>query len=170
MKLDASTKPYCPLGILSGIGFIGAGLIARRDNPTMGMTIAVTNWVTKVIGLVVGAGYLGTGAVMVAITLFAPTVIKRAETLVFQEHRANMTVRNSDNDISDEGAYRIISSAGYKILRAALSLGWDRELKLDLTWLDKKPPNQASDFVNSFDKQSGAIAVNWQPEQESVME
>src|ERR1700761_9274515 len=33
-----------PLGILSGIGFIGAGVIMKRDNTISGVTTAATIW------------------------------------------------------------------------------------------------------------------------------
>src|SRR5947207_6220062 len=45
-----------PLGILSGIGFIGAGAILRRGEMIRGVTTAATLWLTTVIGLVLGSG------------------------------------------------------------------------------------------------------------------
>lgn len=43
-----------PLGILSGMGFIGAGAIVRRDNMVLGVTTAATLWFVTVIGLCFG--------------------------------------------------------------------------------------------------------------------
>jgi putative Mg2+ transporter-C (MgtC) family protein len=40
-----------PPGILSGMGFIGAGAIVRRDNFVVGITTAATLWFVTVIGL-----------------------------------------------------------------------------------------------------------------------
>src|SRR6266403_152886 len=40
-----------PLGILSGMGFIGAGAILRRGNVVQGVTTAATLWFVTVIGL-----------------------------------------------------------------------------------------------------------------------
>jgi putative Mg2+ transporter-C (MgtC) family protein len=40
-----------PLGILSGMGFIGGGAIVRRDNFVVGVTTAATLWFLTVIGL-----------------------------------------------------------------------------------------------------------------------
>jgi putative Mg2+ transporter-C (MgtC) family protein len=40
-----------PLGILSGMGFIGAGAIVRRDNLVIGVTTAATLWFLTVLGL-----------------------------------------------------------------------------------------------------------------------
>jgi putative Mg2+ transporter-C (MgtC) family protein len=49
------------LGILSGIGFIGAGAIVRRGNLVEGVTTAATIWYVTVMGLCLGAGRLGLG-------------------------------------------------------------------------------------------------------------
>ena len=40
-----------PLGILTGVGFIGGGAILRRDNIISGVTTAATLWYVTVIGL-----------------------------------------------------------------------------------------------------------------------
>ena len=47
-----------PLGILSGIGFIGAGAILRKDGLVRGVTTAATMWYVTVLGLLFGAGQL----------------------------------------------------------------------------------------------------------------
>ena len=50
-----------PLGILSGVGFIGAGAILRKENMVVGVTTAATLWFATVMGLCFGGGqvYLG---------------------------------------------------------------------------------------------------------------
>ncbi|MEK6421789.1 MAG: MgtC/SapB family protein [Burkholderia gladioli] len=51
-----------PLGILSGMGFIGAGAILRRDGLVTGITTAATLWFVTMIGLCAGGGQLGLAA------------------------------------------------------------------------------------------------------------
>lgn len=50
-----------PLGILTGVGFIGAGAIFRQDNLLRGVTTAATLWFVTVIGLCFGGGQIGLG-------------------------------------------------------------------------------------------------------------
>ena len=50
-----------PLGILSGIGFIGAGTILRRGDFVRGLTTAATIWFVTVIGICFGGGQFGLG-------------------------------------------------------------------------------------------------------------
>ena len=50
-----------PLGILTGMGFIGAGAILHQGNMVLGVTAAVTSWVTTLVGSCFGAGEHGLG-------------------------------------------------------------------------------------------------------------
>jgi len=50
-----------PLGILTGVGFIGAGAILRRREVVTGVTTAATLWYVTVIGLCFGADRSSSG-------------------------------------------------------------------------------------------------------------
>jgi putative Mg2+ transporter-C (MgtC) family protein len=52
-----------PLGILTGVGFIGAGAILRRNELVVGLTTAATLWFATVVGLCLGGGQLVLGSV-----------------------------------------------------------------------------------------------------------
>ena len=56
-----------PLGILSGMGFIGAGAIVRKDSLVHGLTTAATLWFVTVLGLCFGGGQLALGLVGLAL-------------------------------------------------------------------------------------------------------
>lgn len=45
-----------PLGILTGMGFIGAGAVLRKDGLIIGVTTAATLWFVTVVGLCFGGG------------------------------------------------------------------------------------------------------------------
>ncbi|MCF2486886.1 MgtC/SapB family protein [Dyadobacter sp. CY347] len=45
--------------ILTGIGFIGAGIIFRENNRVVGITTAAIVWVTAAVGMGIGAGFYG---------------------------------------------------------------------------------------------------------------
>lgn len=58
-----------PLGILTGMGFIGAGAVFRRDGLVSGVTTAAMLWFVTVIGLCFGGGQylLGAGCSVVGL-------------------------------------------------------------------------------------------------------
>ena len=47
--------------VVTGIGFIGAGVILHGHNIVSGITTAATIWATSATGIVIGAGYVGAG-------------------------------------------------------------------------------------------------------------
>jgi putative Mg2+ transporter-C (MgtC) family protein len=61
--------------IVTGIGFVGAGVIFKGDGTSKvnGITTAAMIWVTAALGMTIGAGYLwiaGIGAVVILLVLF----------------------------------------------------------------------------------------------------
>ena len=70
-----------PLGILTGMGFIGGGAILRRGNMVQGVTTAATLWIVTVIGLCLGGGQLALGMTTLALALITLWVLKRLESL-----------------------------------------------------------------------------------------
>jgi len=76
-----------PLGVLSGMGFIGAGAILRRGEMVSGVTTAATLWTVTVIGLCFGGGQLALGA---AATLLAAVILWLLKTL---DHRFTRILR-----------------------------------------------------------------------------
>jgi putative Mg2+ transporter-C (MgtC) family protein len=57
-----------PLGILTGVGFIGGGTILKRGDLVTGVTTAATLWVMTVIGLCLGGGQLILGIAVTALS------------------------------------------------------------------------------------------------------
>lgn len=55
--------------VLTGIGFIGAGLIIKHNDGISGLTTAACIFVTAIIGLAIGAGMWLTGTVTAAMVL-----------------------------------------------------------------------------------------------------
>src|SRR2546423_3243772 len=56
-------------GILTGIGFLGAGTILRHDNLIRGVTTAASLWFVTVLGLAFGSGLFVPGVIGLAIAL-----------------------------------------------------------------------------------------------------
>lgn len=68
-----------PLGILSGIGFIGAGAIVRRGELVRGLTTAATLWIVTVLGLLFGAGFLALGIAASILVFLVLALLKALE-------------------------------------------------------------------------------------------
>jgi putative Mg2+ transporter-C (MgtC) family protein len=57
--------------VLTGIGFIGAGVIIKEQGSIKGITTATTIWSSAIIGIILGSGYIVLGSIVgVFIVLF----------------------------------------------------------------------------------------------------
>jgi putative Mg2+ transporter-C (MgtC) family protein len=76
-----------PLGILSGIGFIGAGVIMKREKEQLvtGVTTAATMWYVTVLGLLYGGGQIRLALAASAIALGVLWGVKRMRGLMSHE-------------------------------------------------------------------------------------
>src|SRR5699024_3294095 len=61
--------------IVTGIGFLGAGVIFVRRNIISGLSTAASVWVTAAVGMACGAGMPVLAALPVALYLFAVTAV-----------------------------------------------------------------------------------------------
>jgi len=72
-------------GVITGIGFLGAGAILRDQTQIRGLTTAASLWVVAGIGLAVGCGFY-TGAIFTTIlTLVVLFILRYAETKVIDK-------------------------------------------------------------------------------------
>ncbi len=62
--------------IVSGVGFIGAGVILRRSNEVIsGLTSAALIWSSSALGIAIGAGFYAEAAVGVILLIAAVNVV-----------------------------------------------------------------------------------------------
>lgn len=66
-------------GIVTGIGFIGAGTILKRETQIEGLTTSAGLWTTCAIGVVIGLGELGIALISAVIALIVLTVVRWVE-------------------------------------------------------------------------------------------
>lgn len=55
--------------VVTGIGFLGAGVIMKDKLSVKGLTTAATIWTTAILGIILGSGYLITGLIFSAIVI-----------------------------------------------------------------------------------------------------
>jgi putative Mg2+ transporter-C (MgtC) family protein len=109
-----------PLGILSGIGFIGAGAILRKDGLVHGLTTAATLWFVTILGLLFGGGQLILAITATAIALFILWVLKRLEKHL-PTHRtgtlylALAATRTTPTSLQETELRTLFHNAGYTI-------------------------------------------------------
>src|SRR5690554_6091930 len=85
--------------IITGIGFIGAGVIFKDQISIRGLTTAAVIWTSAAIGMTTGIGYHALAFVFTLITLIILLMISRVEKVIatLQKQKSiNVTFKNSD--------------------------------------------------------------------------
>lgn len=82
-----------PLGILTGMGFIGAGAVFRKDGLVSGVTTAAMLWFVTVLGLCFGGGQYGLGAAGSVVGLVVLWALRFVEQRLERRKAAWLTIR-----------------------------------------------------------------------------
>jgi putative Mg2+ transporter-C (MgtC) family protein len=75
-------------GIVTGIGFLGAGAILKLDESRdiKGLTTAASIWISAAIGVAVGLGSLGLALLATILTMLVLAIIGSMELRYFKKH------------------------------------------------------------------------------------
>ena len=119
-----------PLGILTGMGFIGGGAILKRGNLVSGVTTAATLWAMTIIGLCFGGGQLILGCVGTVLIVAMLVGFKWVDLRIPRQRRANVVIAGVSDAPSISGIYEVLTGAGYRanFLRQANVGEGDRKL------------------------------------------
>lgn len=79
-EIMKATDPTRIIGqIITGIGFLGAGVIVKQEDKVVGVTTAAFIWVISAIGVLVGFGAIITPIVLSIGLLFVSRIFERVE-------------------------------------------------------------------------------------------
>lgn len=81
-------------GVMTGIGFLGAGVIMKERLNIRGLTTAASIWMTAAIGIMIGMGFYFAASVAVVLTLGALSMFRWLEVVVPTRHYARLTVHS----------------------------------------------------------------------------
>ena len=135
-----------PAQVISGIGFLGAGMIILKPNNVItGLTTAAGVWTTATIGIAVGYGYY-TGALIVT-ALFLATIIlfakferhrKSAEVIYIELdnlYKVNATLAELEKYIPEAFSYQIFAPKSNHSGNVGINLVIDKRIELDISRL-----------------------------------
>lgn len=155
-----------PLGILTGVGFIGGGAIIKRDDIVVGVTTAATLWVVTVIGLCFGGGQIWLGVAATAISLAALWSFKEIEKRMRRERRAALHLTIIAEGPTESDVRHMIESTGLTIVGERLlnaEGGAHREISLQVIEYraarDYRPPA----IYQRLLAEEGVTKVEWDP-------
>lgn len=105
---------------ITGIGFLGAGVILRYGEAIRGLTTAACMWVVCAVGLCVGAGYYLFGVTVSAIALISLVGLKGWEKRIRKDRYQEMVVISQDLEGQIDRIRAIIEKHDFKVTKLGI--------------------------------------------------
>jgi putative Mg2+ transporter-C (MgtC) family protein len=103
-------------GIMTGIGFLGAGVIFKEGLTVRGLTTAASIWITAAIGVLMGVGLYLPGAIATVLVLGVLALFRYIENRFPTQVYANLKVTFSRDAPMPEPQLRsLLAAQGFKV-------------------------------------------------------
>ncbi|HEX2933003.1 MAG TPA: MgtC/SapB family protein [Candidatus Binatia bacterium] len=103
-------------GIMTGIGFLGAGTIMREGLSVRGLTTAASIWITAAIGILIGIGFYLPAVIGTVLTLVTLSVFRWIESYIPTWFYAHLVVRFArDQMMSEQEMRRMLADHGFSV-------------------------------------------------------
>jgi len=150
-----------PLGVLTGVGFIGAGAILHKENFVLGVTTAATLWFSTVMGLCFGAGQFQLGLVLLLFGLVTLWGLRWVEDRALQRGEATLIIATSPSGPSDENIAAALKEAGYvSVILAANQTASGHQFRFNIRRQTLGPQTPPSDILK-LATWPGVETVRW---------
>ena len=116
-------------GIMTGIGFLGAGVIFKEGLTVRGLTTAASIWVTAAIGVLVGIGFWFAAILGALATLAILSLFRFIESKLPSEFYAHHVLSFARNKVMNEEELRkLVGNHGFSIANLSSRLSDGGEL------------------------------------------
>jgi putative Mg2+ transporter-C (MgtC) family protein len=148
-------------GIMTGIGFLGAGVIVKEGLNVRGLTTAASIWITAAIGVLAGVGLYLPMAFAVLLSLLVLSVFRWIENSVPTQAYFYFDVKYArEGNLSEEAMRELLGRLGFSVANFSYRLegvGADRSLRHKMT-------------LQTTDRKAAAHLARWLEENQTVLE
>lgn len=109
--------------IISGIGFLGAGVIMREGMNISGLMTAASIWTVAIIGVMVGVGFYGAACMMAFISMSFMMWGAKIENFLPSRHAIAVRLNfDRDSRLPQEMITRIMYDNGYEVANGSFTI------------------------------------------------
>ncbi|WP_250318065.1 MgtC/SapB family protein [Pedobacter sp. B4-66] len=159
IKIGLSSHDRIASNIVTGIGFLGAGVIFKEDNQVKGLTTACVIWIVAAIGMAIGSGYYEQAIGVTLVVLVALFTFPFLEEMVEQRFtkRVYRIVKRFENE-SLEKYEEDIKTSKLKLTRGKQELA---NGIISGTWIAVGSPKNHKKFVDRMLEDRNIIAFDF---------
>lgn len=141
-------------GIMTGIGFLGAGVIFKEGLSVRGLTTAASIWITSAIGILFGIGFYFPAVVATILTLGVLSVFRRIEARMPSHSYAHYYIRFGRYDaMSEEQVRAILARHGFTVANMSYRVTDDGacfEYRMILQTSDERNTSILADYLRNL--------------------
>lgn len=155
-----------PLGILTGVGFIGGGAILRKGDIVLGVTTAATLWFVTVVGLCLGGGQLALGIAATTIGVLVLWLLRWLEDYLPRDQHGTLVLVSDTKSPTEEEVRASLAAEHYRIMSAAKTFtehGDQRELRFEVQRRVRGDEVRAPRFLEALASREGVLRAEWNP-------
>lgn len=112
-------------GIMTGVGFLGAGTIIERRGKARGLTTASAIWCVAAIGMTIGFGLYAVAALATVLVLLTLWLLDHFEDMLPVRRLREVTVRSPYRPGVVREVIRLFTESGFRVQRAAMDRAGD---------------------------------------------
>ncbi|MFG1463015.1 MgtC/SapB family protein [Xanthobacter sp. DSM 24535] len=153
-----------PLGILTGVGFIGAGAVLHREGLTLGVTTAASLWYVTVMGLCFGAGQFELGAMALGLGLLTLWGLKYLEEGMRRGRAVKLGLVLGRDGPSEAAVRALLEQAAMRVRHYSLRIEpvtGQRELHYQLWW-SARSVVEAPALLDVLSAKPGVLQLDWE--------
>lgn len=131
-ELSAAFNPAVPpdptrviQGIVTGVGFIGAGVIMKEGFNISGLATAASIWTVSAIGIMVGVGFYGAAMTLALLSAACMMWVSRLEQILPSRHAIALVMRFTQGfEPREDVLRRTALERGYELAPGSLSISY----------------------------------------------
>jgi putative Mg2+ transporter-C (MgtC) family protein len=151
-------------GIMTGIGFLGAGAILKEGLTIRGLTTAASIWITAAIGVLAGIGFYFPLVVSVILTLGVLSVFRWIESRMPAEAYYHFDVRFERASDMTEAALRVlVEQHGFSLANLSYRLEAEGRVRRNTMVLRSLHRSRVSQLAQTLDQNEAVLEYRIAP-------
>jgi putative Mg2+ transporter-C (MgtC) family protein len=151
-------------GIMTGIGFLGAGAIMKEGLTIRGLTTAASIWITAAIGVLAGIGFYFPLAVSVILTLGVLSLFRWIEIRMPAESFFHFDVRFArDSEMSEAALRELVMQHGFTLANLSYRLEAEGRVKRNTMVLRTLHHSHVSELATTLEQNQAVIEYRIAP-------
>jgi len=152
--ISESLAPETPFiivgGLITGIGFLGAGALIRTSDKIFGFTTAASIWVFSILGIVIGLGQYFAGAVTYLIIWVVVFIDVEFEKMGIGSHQRKVVINTNRILENKETILKIFGDYKWRLINIETH---KEKNKSEMTYLITAPRNYVSKLNDTLLKE-----------------